>query len=467
MSVSSVKARLLAEHLPAYSRALTLETLIAWGEAHVAVHGRWPKAHSGAVLGAPGERWGSLDMALRCGSRGLPAGLSVAKLFSGRLAPGLVPVPVKEPRVRLRRPPTHRIPLTVDEILTWADAHRERTRKWPSSLSGPVVDAPFPIAWCTVARALHEGLRGLPGGSSLKDLLAEHRNFRQPLTAERILAWADAYHAAHGHWPYGDCQPKEAAPGMTWKWINQALHRGYYGLSGGTSLTEFLVAHRGPEADPRPPRLSMEQILAWADAYHAAHGRWPGASSGAIPESPGDTWRKIHVALQQGVRGLVGSTSLPRLLEEHRGARNRMHLPSLSVDQILAWADAHHAATGRWPTANSGPVAAAPGETWNAVHLALYHGTRGLPGGMTLPRVLADRKPPRWPRPPLTLATIQTWARQHWEATGSWPARASGPVAGVPGEQWSSIARALERGLRSLPRGLTLRRVIGAPPQSK
>jgi hypothetical protein len=41
----------------------------------------------------------------------------------------------------------------------------------------------------------------------------------------------------------------------------------------------------------------------------------------------------------------------------------RRRLPPLTDELILAWAGAHKARTGRWPTAASGPVAGAPGET--------------------------------------------------------------------------------------------------------
>ena len=41
--------------------------------------------------------------------------------------------------------------------------------------------------------------------------------------------------------------------------------------------------------------------------------------------------------------------------------------PPLSVDQVLAWADAHKARTGAWPTASCGPVADAPDESWVAL----------------------------------------------------------------------------------------------------
>jgi hypothetical protein len=62
--------------------------------------------------------------------------------------------------------------------------------------------------------------------------------------------------------------------------------------------------------------------------------------------------------------------------------------PTLTVEQILAWADAHKARTGDWPKAQRQPVADAPGENWKAIDLALRRGTRGLPGGDTLIRLL-------------------------------------------------------------------------------
>jgi hypothetical protein len=37
--------------------------------------------------------------------------------------------------------------------------------------------------------------------------------------------------------------------------------------------------------------------------------------------------------------------------------------PLLPVEQILAWADAHHRCSGRWPNLNSGPVLGATDET--------------------------------------------------------------------------------------------------------
>ena len=69
--------------------------------------------------------------------------------------------------------------------------------------------------------------------------------------------------------------------------------------------------------------------------------------------------------------------------------------PNLTVPQILRWADAHHRRTGKWPSSESGPVAEAPGESWQAVNNALHRGLRGLPGGDSLARLLvrSGRRP--------------------------------------------------------------------------
>ena len=63
--------------------------------------------------------------------------------------------------------------------------------------------------------------------------------------------------------------------------------------------------------------LTVKQILAWADTYHAAHGRWPAISSGPIPGTAHDTWSKVNAALRQGLCGLPGGSSLARLLAQH------------------------------------------------------------------------------------------------------------------------------------------------------
>jgi hypothetical protein len=52
------------------------------------------------------------------------------------------------------------------------------------------------------------------------------------------------------------------------------------------------------------PRLSLAQILAWADDHHRRTGDWPTQTSGTVLAAPRENWMRLHSALCQGLRGL-------------------------------------------------------------------------------------------------------------------------------------------------------------------
>src|SRR5437764_7693863 len=133
--------------------------------------------------------------------------------------------------------------------------------------------------------------------------------------------------------------------------------------------------------------LTIRQILIWADAYHDLTGHWPTRDSGRIAGTVCETWAAVDRALREGTRGLPAEGSLPQLLMQHRGVRNIQALPSLPMADILAWVQEHHARTGEWPTADSGPIPNTMHETWRAVDQALRLGMRDLPGGSSLARL--------------------------------------------------------------------------------
>jgi hypothetical protein len=154
---------------------------------------------------------------------------------------------------------------------------------------------------------------------------------------------------------------------------------------------------------------------------------------------------------------------LRKLLSDRRGVRNRKRLPNLSEEQILSWADAHHARTGTWPTRESGPILEAPGETWAAVDSALRNRLRGLPGGSSLALLLSRERGVRnhLSLPKLLIETILTWADAWQERTGTWPNMESGPVPGTS-ETWMAIDQALKKGGRGLPGGSSLAKLLAA-----
>lgn len=142
-------------------RPLTLAQIERWASSHYLRTGCWPTQSSGAVTDAPGETWQAIDGALRRGCRGLPGGSSLIILLAGR--PGFFP-----------RPRRHTSRLTIPSILRWADAHHARTEHWPMTTSGPVIGGNGET-WSGISQALTQGFRGLPGGSSLFQLLKKRR----------------------------------------------------------------------------------------------------------------------------------------------------------------------------------------------------------------------------------------------------------------------------------------------------
>jgi hypothetical protein len=359
-----------------------------------------------------------------------------------------------------------RRPLTVREILRWADLYREGKGKWPSKDSGEIAGT-HGETWLRVDNCLRRGLRNLPGGSSLAQLLAEDRGVRnttsiQALTEQQVLSWADDHHQRTGEWPTAKSGTIPDSGGEKWAAINMALRAGARDLPGGSSLARLLAEHRGVRNRKALPSLSVEGILAWADLHHERTGEWPSHNSGPITDAPGETWLAADMALRKGLRRLPGGSSLAMLLAEHRNVRNVWTLPDLTVEQILAWTDAFHERTGKWPGMESGPIPEAPGETWSAVNHALMRGSRGLPPGRSLAQLLADERGVRnrADLPDFDRKTILAWADAHFQRTGDYPTQHSGPIAEAPDETWLAVDFALRKGARGIRGGSSLARLL-------
>jgi Type III restriction enzyme, res subunit len=430
---------------------LTEELILGWIDKHRQQKNEWPRRDSGPIDAAPGETWSGIDAALKMGTRSLHGGSSLAQLLAEH---------------RGIRNIQNLPDLAEQQILAWVDAYREETGKWPRVMSGPIKYAPGET-WANVNQALDKGGRGLPGGSSLAQLLAANRGVRNskklpPLSEERILVWVDAHHERTGSWPTHKSGSIVDAPGDTWLSVDKVLRNGRRCLPGGSSLAQLLAQHRGVRNVQRLPPLTFEQVLAWADAYHEQTGKWPTANSGQVADAPGETWVNLDTALAQGLRNLPAGSSLARLLDEHRGVRNIKNQPLLSVDQLLVWADTHHERTGRWPTRNSGQVADTPAENWANIDQALVKGFRGLNRGSSLARLLAEHRGVRNIQnlPLLSVDQILRWIDAHRDRKGKWPNGKSGTIDDALSDNWLSVENALRLGLRGLPGGSSLARLI-------
>jgi hypothetical protein len=240
-------ARLLAEHrgyrnVQALS-PLTEEQIAQWARAHMdRCGGNWPNEESGDIPEAPGETWNNVNAALRHGHRGLPGNDTLAELLARRL--GL--------RTQVAVPA-----LSVATILAWAGEHNAAKGQWPKRNSGPVQGHPGET-WVAVNAALELGTRGLPGSSSLAQILDEHHGVpnksRLPrLTVPVILRFADTWHGRTGEWPTSLSGAIPEMPGLTWRAVNLALHQGLRGLPGGGSL-HLLMRQRRKIPKRRSPK---------------------------------------------------------------------------------------------------------------------------------------------------------------------------------------------------------------------
>jgi len=361
--------------------ALTIPQILEWADEHQQRTGEWPTRNSGPVKATKGEKWSAVNTVLIQGNRGLPGGSSLAKLLAEyRGVRNIMGLP----------------PLTIQQILEWIDEYKKMAGEWPHVKSGPVQGAKGET-WLGLNTSLDKGNRGLPDGSSLSKLLAEHRGVRNikglpTLIIKKILEWVDDHKKRTGEWPNQKSGPVHAAKGETWTGVDSALWKGIRGLPGGNTLAQLLSEYRGVRNIHGLPTLTVKQILEWADDYYKRTGKWPTENSGPVQGANGATWKGVEVALYQGRRGLPGGSSIAKLLSEHRGVRNKQAQQAHTIKKILEWIDEHQKRTGDWPTRNSGPVQAAKGETWSGVDVALNQGRRGLPGGSSLAKLLAEQR---------------------------------------------------------------------------
>lgn len=212
---------------------LSENQILELAKSHFSSTGKWPKKKSGPVVGGhPGDTWGAYQDALVRGRRGLPGGSSLAKLLSQEL--GI--------RNHLDLPG-----LTTSFIVERAIQHHEINGVWPTLYTkGQVIGGHPGDTWNAYQIALCQGRRGLPGGSSLTQLLSTELGVRNRrdltcLTENGILELAKLHLKATGKWPsMTSGSVTGGGPGDTWKGYDHDLRRGARGLPGGSSLAQLI-----------------------------------------------------------------------------------------------------------------------------------------------------------------------------------------------------------------------------------
>src|SRR5262245_6462798 len=123
----------------------------------------------------------------------------------------------------------------------------------------------------------------------------EQRGEPRDLSTNEVLAWADAFLARTGDWPQPTSGPIPEAPGETWLLVAAALAFGLRGFPPKGSIPRLLDEHRG-RYNMKDPKFTVEQILAWVDAWHLQTSGWPVVASGAIPGAGGVSWGIVDQA---------------------------------------------------------------------------------------------------------------------------------------------------------------------------
>ena len=302
-------------------------------------------------------------------------------------------------------------PLTEEQILAWADAHRARTGDCPHCKTGPILEAPGE-QWRNVDLAWKRG--GPWATRRLVALATPHGTALDPLGARRHTPLTIP-RSSPGPMPIrpepeiGLIASRAWIPRRAREKTRRQCERGpgariaADSLGGSLGQRDSSPIGRGfPCNGADLPPLTIPGILPLASTCPSRSNRamapmhaWTGSL-----EAPGEEWRNVDAALREGLRGLRAGPSLPRLLAQERGARNEKDLPPFRIPEILQWADAYHTRHGTWPTHQAGPIPEAPGETWIRVQKALYDGLRGLPGGSSLTRLLAQQRGVERERPP-------------------------------------------------------------------
>lgn len=209
----------------------------------------------------------------------------------------------------------------------------------------------------------------------------------------------------------------------------------------------------------KPEDLTVEQILRWCDEYFEEKGKYPDVKSGQIGET-NETWCGINYALERKNRGLTNENSLAKLLQKERGIKNKKNLPKLTIEKILQWVDEFCEKHGKYPNRHSGEIEGVD-ESWSGIESALRMECRGLSGYYSLPKLLEKERGYRnlSNLQKLTEEQILQWIDEYYEDNQEYPKHTSGKIKGID-ETWASIQASLQRGLRGLLGGSSIRQLL-------
>lgn len=302
--------------------------------------------------------------------------------------------------------------------------------------------------WISYYRSFTDRTKGYNTTSGGK-----HPNFRDPLDETQVEEAARSWYIKNGEWPSRRTKGEiPELPGESWEGVNDALRRGCRGLPGGSSIYK-LLAFRGLTNRLVKNNLTRDKIWEAAKSWYNHNGEWPTQrTKGEIPELPNETWSILDNALESGLRGLPGGSSLPKFLTSH-GVSNRGSKMGLTESHIWKAAQNWFTQEYQWPSQHTvGEIPELPGYNWNSINSALRVGGRGLPRGSSLSKLLTSHGATnRGSKSNLTEDHIWEAAQAWYTRTGRWPSNSTkGKIPKLPGYNWNAIGHLLYVGGRGL-----------------
>ena len=208
------------------------------------------------------------------------------------------------------------------------------------------------------------------------------RRFRanKMLTEDLIWGWMKLYFITNGKYPSVKTN-ESPETGEEWRNIDSSLRIGNRGLRGGSSIAMLKSQRTGVKSVRRTSMLKESIVFRWMKRYCKEKGHWPRQSSMELsPE--GSTWCSVNSALQVGVRGLAGGSSLKKLRLKFNG----LDKPQLTEDNIFEWMKEYFEENQKWPLADSKETI--HGRSWRYINKCLKEGKQGLTGGSSFIKLI-------------------------------------------------------------------------------
>ncbi len=393
-----------------YKELLSESSIIEAAREYYARRGKLPTADSREQLSTyPETTWNTVYAAGRRGHRGLTKGRTLSKILA----------PLREEignNLKGRENGPYKQLLSESSIIEAAREYYSRRGKLPTASSREKLSTYPATNWGSVNSAGRVGSRGLTSGRTLSTILAPLREeignkpkrrtsapYKQLLSESSIIEAAREYYARNGKMPTQFSRERLSTyPDTNWGSVNSAGRVGSRGLTSGRTLSTILAPLR-EEIGNKPKRrtsapykqlLSESSIIEAAREYYARNGKMPTQSSREeLSTYPATSWSTVHAAGSVGCRGLTKGRTLSKILAPLRYELEPPGSPKLSPlseISIIEAAREYHSRRGKLPTASSRErLSTYPATNWAAVNSAGWVGSRGLPKGRTLSKILA------------------------------------------------------------------------------